>query len=90
MSLDPRSPHRRRIASTIGTAPESDAVAVGDAVDILARIQVFAGDKDKARDWYCGQPLPALGARTAEALVKMGQGAAVRDYLDTLSIGGFA
>ena len=40
--------------------------------------------------WYRAQPISAFGDRTAEALVKSGQAAAVRDYLDHLAMGGFA
>ena len=32
----------------------------------------------------------AFGDRTAEALVKSGQAAALRDYLDSIALGGFA
>jgi hypothetical protein len=34
--------------------------------------------------------LPAFGGRTAEVLVKDGEAAAVRDYLDHMALGGFA
>jgi hypothetical protein len=40
--------------------------------------------------WYRAQPIPAFGGRTAEALVKEGKAAAVRDYLDHVAVGGFA
>lgn len=50
----------------------------------------WAGGKDQAMAWYRAQPLPAFGGRTAEALVKDGKAAAVRDYLDHMALGGFA
>ena len=39
---------------------------------------------------YRAQPIPAFGDRTAESLVKSGQAAALRDYLDSIAVGGFA
>ena len=39
--------------------------------------------------WYRAEPIPAFGERTAEALVKDGKAAAVRDYLDRVALGGF-
>lgn len=80
------TPHRVNVRDDSGDGRR----VAREAADILARIQAFAGDEDEAVAWYQGQPIPALGARTAEALVKMGQGGAVRHYLDTLSTGGFA
>ena len=69
---------------------ETDAVAAREAADVLARIQAVAGGEAEALAWYHDQPIPALGGRTVETLVRMGQGAAVRQYLDTLATGGFA
>ena len=40
--------------------------------------------------WYCAQPIAAFGDRTAEALVKEGKAAVVREYLDFLAQGNFA
>jgi hypothetical protein len=40
--------------------------------------------------WYRSQPIPALGGRTAEALVKSGEAALVRVYIDQIALGGFA
>ena len=40
--------------------------------------------------WYRAEPIPAFGGRTAEALVKSGDAAALRDYLDQVAMGGFA
>lgn len=72
------------------SSDETDAVAAREAGDVQARIQAFAGGEAEALTWYHDQPIPALGGRTAETLVRMGQGAAVRQYLDTLATGGFA
>ena len=59
-------------------------------LEIVARIVEWAGGEKQAMAWYCTEPIPAFGGRTAEALVKEGRAAAVRDYLDRVATGGFA
>lgn len=61
-----------------------------EMLEIISRVTDWAGGKDQAMAWYRAQPLPAFGGRTAEALVKDGKAAAVRDYLDHMALGGFA
>ncbi|PDT81692.1 MbcA/ParS/Xre antitoxin family protein [Sinorhizobium sp. BJ1] len=61
-----------------------------EMLEIISRIAEWAGGKEQAMAWYRAQPLPAFGGRTAEALVKDGKAAAVRDYLDHMAVGGFA
>jgi hypothetical protein len=61
-----------------------------EMLEIVSRVSAWAGGKDQAMAWYRAQPIEAFGDRTAEALVKSGQAAAVRDYLDHLALGGFA
>lgn len=61
-----------------------------EMVEILARVQDWAGSEAQAMAWYRSQPIPALDGRTAEALVKTGQAGAVREYLDVMALGGFA
>ena len=61
-----------------------------EMIEILARVQDWAGSDAQAMAWYRSQPIPALDGRTAEALVKSGEAAAVRDYLDVMALGGFA
>ncbi|MBM6583356.1 DUF2384 domain-containing protein [Microvirga sp. BT689] len=63
---------------------------VREMVEIVERVKDWAGGKDQALAWYRAQPIPAFGGRTAEALVKDGKAAALRDYLDHLALGGFA
>jgi Protein of unknown function (DUF2384) len=63
---------------------------IREMLEIVSRISSWAGGKDQAMAWYRAQPIGAFGDRTAEALVKSGQAAAVRDYLDHLAMGGFA
>jgi hypothetical protein len=59
-------------------------------LEIISRVTEWAGDKEQAMAWYRAEPLPAFGGRTADALVKVGEAAAVRDYLDRMALGGFA
>lgn len=61
-----------------------------EMLEIISRVTDWAGGKEQAMAWYRAQPLPAFGGRTAEALVKDGKAAAVRDYLDHMAVGGFA
>jgi uncharacterized protein (DUF2384 family) len=61
-----------------------------EMVEIVARVSDWAGSAKQAMAWYRAAPIPAFGGRTAEALVKEGRAAAVRDYLDHLALGGFA
>lgn len=63
---------------------------IKEMLEIISRVTEWAGGKEQAMAWYRAQPIPAFGGRTAEALVKDGKAAAVRDYLDHLAVGGFA
>jgi hypothetical protein len=63
---------------------------IREMLEIVSRVAAWAGGKDQAMAWYRAQPIAAFGDRTAEALVKSGQAAALRDYLDQLAMGGFA
>jgi hypothetical protein len=61
-----------------------------EMMEILNRIEPWAGSPLAAYAWYRSQPLPGFGERTAEVLVREGHAAAVRDYLDEVALGGFA
>lgn len=61
-----------------------------EMLEILDRIDDWAGGETLALAWYRSQPIPALNGRTAEALVQSGEAAAVRRYLDHVALGGFA
>lgn len=61
-----------------------------EMLEILQRVQAWAGGPAQAMAWYRAEPIPAFGGRTAEALVKSGSAGAVRDYLDHLATGGYA
>jgi len=60
-----------------------------DMAEIVSRIADWAGGRERALAWYRTEPLPAFGGRTAEAMVKEGKAAAVRQYLDHIASGGF-
>jgi hypothetical protein len=59
-------------------------------LEIVRRVRDWAGGDAKAMAWYREQPIPALGSRTSEALVKAGQAQAVGEYLDHLAWDGYA
>jgi hypothetical protein len=59
-------------------------------VEIVTRVVPWAGGVQQALAWYRATPIPALGDQTAEAVVKAGQAAAVRDYLDAIAAGAYA
>ena len=66
------------------------AARLREGAEIVAHVTDWAGGLEKAGAWYRSQPIPALGGRTAEALVMDGEAALVREYLDHLSQGGHA
>ena len=61
-----------------------------EMLEILTRVERWAGGMPQALGWYRGQGIPALGDQTAEALVKSDQAVIVRRYLDGLAAGSFA
>jgi hypothetical protein len=61
-----------------------------DMLEILTRVERWAGGMPQALGWYRGQGIPALGDQTAEVLVKSDQAVFVRRYLDGLAAGSFA
>ena len=63
---------------------------VREMLEIINLVQAWSGGAAQAMAWYRAEPIPAFGGRTAEALVKSGQAASVRDYVDHLATGGYA
>jgi hypothetical protein len=61
-----------------------------EMLEILTRVEPWAGGMPQAMGWYRGQGIAALGDQTAEALVKNDQAAVVRAYLDAVATGAFA
>lgn len=92
---------KQQLAQTIGVqsetlyrserafAPKTQS-RMREMLEIVGRVSIWAGGRNQAMAWYRAEPLPAFGDRTAEFLVKEGRAAAVRDYLDTVALGGFA
>ena len=92
---------KKQLAETIGLGPEAlykseranaarTQTRLNEMFEILTRVGDWAGGPAQALAWYRGEPIPAFGDRTAESLVKSGQAGALRDYLDSLALGGFA
>ena len=71
------------------TSPKTQA-RIREMLEILQRVQDWAGGGAQAMAWYRAEPIPAFGGRTAEALVGSGDAKAVRDYLDHVARGGYA
>ncbi len=61
-----------------------------EMLEILTRVEPWAGGMPQALGWYRGQSIPALGDQTAEALVKTDQAGVVRAYLDGVAAGSYA
>lgn len=92
---------KKQLAETIGIAPEAlykrerlsatkTQTRLREMNEILTRVAGWAGGPAQAMAWYRAEPIPAFGGRTAEALVKSGQAGPLRDYLDSIALGGFA
>lgn len=92
---------KTQLAETVGLSRESLYKAgrqqaaktqsrMREMLEIVTRVSGWAGGKDQAMAWYRAEPISAFGGRTAESLVKAGLAGAVRDYLDSLAVGGFA
>ncbi len=92
---------KKQLAETIGLAPEAlykrerlasakTQTRLREMNEILIRVSAWAGGPAQAMAWYRAEPIPAFGGRTAESLVKSGQATALRAYLDSIAMGGFA
>jgi hypothetical protein len=75
--------------SSRANAPKTQA-RLRDMLEIISFVENWAGGKLQAMAWYRAQGIPAFGGRTPEALVKSGNAAAMREYLDHMAMGGFA
>jgi len=92
---------KKQLAETIGLKPEAlykssrlnaakTQSRLREMNEILTRVSAWAGGPAQAMAWYRAEPIPAFGGRTAEQLVKSGRATALRDYLDSIAMGGFA
>lgn len=89
------------LAGTLGVARESMVKAdraksramqsrLRELLEILNRVEPWAGGPLPAFAWYRSQTLPSFGDMTPEALVRAGRSAELRRYLDRIAAGGFA
>jgi hypothetical protein len=92
---------KKQLAETVGLPPAAlykrerlgaakTQSRLREMSEILTRVAGWAGGPAQAMAWYRAEPIPAFGGRTAEALVKSGQAGLLRDYLDSIALGGFA
>jgi uncharacterized protein (DUF2384 family) len=92
---------KAKLAETVGVRPETlqrsarafspkTQTRLVEMVEIVSRVEDWAGGVPQAMAWYRAEPLPEFGGRTAESLVKDGKAVAVRDYLDGVALGSFA
>ena len=61
-----------------------------EMTEIVTRVSDWAGGPAQALAWYRSEPIAAFGGRTAKSLVKSGQATTLRDYLESIAMGGFA
>lgn len=60
------------------------------AMEILKRIEPWAGSISAAWSWYRTYPIAPLGGLTAEELLTQGRANEVREYLSHIAEGGYA
>jgi Protein of unknown function (DUF2384) len=70
-------------------APRTQA-RLRDVIEILNRVQGWAGSKEAAFAWYRSSPIASFGDMTAEDLVKQGRAEAVKRYISRIAAGGYA
>ena len=92
---------KHQLAETVGLARETlykpsrarapkTQARLREMLEIISRVEEWAGGRLQAMAWYRAQPIPGFGGRTAESLVKSGHASAVRDHIDRIAMGGFA
>lgn len=81
---------RDAVSKTARLESAATQARLRDMVEIIARVQPWAGSLPQAFAWYRAQPLPSFGDQTAEDLVKAGRAEHVKAYLSRIAVGGFA
>jgi hypothetical protein len=81
---------RDSISKTARLAAPATQARLRDVVEIISRIQAWAGSPAIAFAWYRAHPIPAFGDLTAEDLVRQGRAEAVKAHLTRMAAGGFA
>ncbi len=59
-------------------------------VEIISKITPWAGSEQLAMAWYRNEPIAAFGGFTAENMIVQGKPEAVRQYIEHITLGGFA
>ena len=81
---------RDAVSKTSRMRSRATQARMREVTEILARVTGWAGSVMAAYAWYRAQPIPSLGDKTAEELVREGRGELVRRYLARIADGGFA
>ncbi|MDX6752138.1 antitoxin Xre/MbcA/ParS toxin-binding domain-containing protein [Geminicoccaceae bacterium 1502E] len=81
---------RDAVSKTARLRNRATQARLRDVVEIINRVQGWAGSVPQAFAWYRSQPLPSFGDKTAEDLVKEGRAEAVKRYLSRIAEGGYA
>ena len=81
---------RDAVSKTARITQRSTQIRIREVVEILSRVADWAGSPIAAHAWYRAQPIPSLGDKTAEELVREGRGELVRRYLARIADGGYA
>ena len=61
-----------------------------ELLNIINQVTIWSGNVQSAYAWYCSEPLPSFGDRSAMDLVKEGKANAVLEFIGRLGQGGYA
>lgn len=61
-----------------------------EMLEVLNRVEPQLGSALAAYAWFRSEPLPGFGNRTPDQLVRDGEAAKLRAYLDRIAAGGYA
>lgn len=61
-----------------------------DFIEILTRVEPWAGSVPQAFAWFCAQPLPSFGDQTPADLMRENRADAVKTYISRIAVGGYA
>jgi hypothetical protein len=81
---------RESLSKTARIHSRSTQTRLRELLEILNRVEPWAGGALAAFAWYRSQSIPAFGDMTAEALVRAGRIEELRTHLDRIAAGGFA
>jgi hypothetical protein len=81
---------RDAVSKSARIRQRSTQTRIREVAEILNRVAEWAGSPVAAFAWYRSQPIPSLGDKTAEELVREGRAELVRRYLARVADGGYA